>query len=211
MNDLKEELYDRLQRQPMELFARRSVGDLVNYFSADPAVVQKGLVLALPATLLALGGIGCTAFFLFEIDWRLAVLSSVGLAVCLLSPMMLTAAFGAAVQFRVAEGQIAATVQEALLVQPVVKAFGIEALMLGRFRGQLQNLARRAVRANFLEYLVQRLPMLTFLLQRLLVLFVDARSRLCRADLHRPRLVPAAVDWADCEREQPDVVDAAVD
>jgi ATP-binding cassette subfamily B protein len=46
--------------------------------------------------------------------------------------------------------------------------------MLGRFQGQLQNLAHTAVRANFLEYIVQRLPMLTFLLQQLVVLIVGA-------------------------------------
>lgn len=175
MNDLKEELYDRLQHHPMEVFARRSVGDLVNHFSADPAVVQKGLVLALPATLLAMGGIGCAAFFLFEIDWRLALLSASGLAISLFSPRMLTtSAFGAAAQLRAAEGEVASTVQEALLAQPVVKAFGIETLMLGRFRGRLEHLSRKAVRANFLEYLVQRLPMLTFLLQQLIVLTVGA-------------------------------------
>jgi ATP-binding cassette subfamily B protein len=175
MNDLKRELHDHLLHQPLELITRRPTASLVNRFSADAGVVENGLVISLPAGLLALGGIGLAGSLLVHINGLLAALCFLGLVFCFLAPRAAEKpAQQASLRRREVEGEVASRVQEMLTAQPLIKAFGLEGRLVGRFRQQLQTLLHASVRSSFLCYLVQRLPNLSFLLLQLLVLGLGA-------------------------------------
>ena len=162
MNDLKRELHDHLLHQPLELITRRPTASLVNRFSADAGVVENGLVISLPAGLLALGGIGLAGSLLVHINGLLAALCFLGLVFCFLAPRAAEKpAQQASLRHREVEGEVASRVQEMLTAQPLIKAFGLEGRLVGRFRQQLQTLLHASVRSSFLCYLVQRLPNLS--------------------------------------------------
>jgi ATP-binding cassette subfamily B protein len=175
MNDLKRELYNHLLHHPLELIARRPTGSVMNRFSADAGVVENGLVIALPAGVLALVGIGLAGSLLVHINGFLAALCFLGLVLCFLAPRAAEQpAQRASLRHREVEGEVAGRVQEMLTAQPVIKAFGLEGRLAGRFGQQLQTLLHASVRSSFLRYLVQRLPNLSFLLLQLMVLAVGA-------------------------------------
>jgi ATP-binding cassette subfamily B protein len=62
--------------------------------------------------------------------------------------------------------------QENLTAQSVVKAYGLESHTSSEFSHRLNELLNRLVRANFLSYLVSRMPSLAFLLMQLVVLAI---------------------------------------
>jgi ATP-binding cassette subfamily B protein len=173
MNDLKRELYDHLLHQPVSEFAHERTGSLVNRFSADAGIVENGLVISVPAGLLALAGIVFSAALLLHIAPLLAAISFSGLVLCFLLPRAVEApAERASLRHREVEGEVAGRVQETLGARSLIKAFGLEGRQAGRFRQQLQALFQTSVRSSFFCYLVQRLPNLSFLLLQLLVLGV---------------------------------------
>ncbi len=72
------------------------------------------------------------------------------------------------------EGYIASIVEENILSQSVVKAFGLEKQMSARFLDDLNDLKRVYVRAKFLSYLVQKLPTVTFALVQVIIFSISA-------------------------------------
>jgi ATP-binding cassette subfamily B protein len=72
------------------------------------------------------------------------------------------------------EGQIASVVEENILSQTVVKIFGLENQMIKDFSTDLNDLKQVYVRATFLSYLVQKVPMIGLVLAQLIVLSIGA-------------------------------------
>src|SRR5262249_18062589 len=126
-NDLKRDLYDHLQRQDGGLLARKPPGDLMNRFLSDAALVKNGLVIALPAGLLGLGGVVLASALLLQLEWRLALGCFAGLVVCFAAPRRLERlAAEASYRLREWDGRVADSIQEALSAHATVKAFGLE-------------------------------------------------------------------------------------
>jgi ATP-binding cassette subfamily B protein len=133
--------------------------------------VENGLVIWVPAGLLALAGLVFAAALLIHIQPYLAAISLVGLVLCFLLPRSVEkVAERASLRHREVEGEVAGRVQETLGAHPVIKAFGLEARQAGRFQQQLHTLLHASVRSSFFCYLVQRLPNVSFLLLQLVVL-----------------------------------------
>ena len=151
MNGLRQEIFQHLQRLSMNFYARSQVGDLMTRFSSDLSSVECGLVIALPAGLLAIGGILFSAVFLFQMEWRLALITLLGLPLCLLGPKLLgPKAVGADYRHKKEEARLASLVQENICAQPVVKAFGLQGRAAEQFQGRLHGLFVKSVRSSFL-------------------------------------------------------------
>ena len=175
IGDLRRAMYAHLQRLPMGYFRRTRAGDILACFSTDLAAVENAIVLALPMGLSSAASVILSALILFLLEWRMALLASVGLALCLLGSRLLApAAQRAGDELKTRQADLTAHVQESVQAQPLVKAFGLHKLLLLRFESGLSLLAQTAIRANFLAYLLERIPHVGILLFNLLVLLLGA-------------------------------------
>src|SRR5437867_9588831 len=155
LNDLRLKMFSHLQRLSMDFFARAQTGNIVAHFSSDLADIEKGLTSRLSDAVLALIGLLVNVPLLFWLDWRLALVPTAALPLTAVGTRLVTPrASKATYQLKQAQGQLASTVQEHVLAQPVIKVFGLQRATLARFQHQLADLARRTVRANFLTQLV---------------------------------------------------------
>jgi ATP-binding cassette, subfamily B, bacterial len=175
MATLRLRIFEHLQRLHMGFHARSQVGDIMARFSTDLGSVEKGLVIALPAGVIAIGGIVFSMVLLVSLQWRLALMTLFGLPLCVVGPRWLGArAVGADYTYKQQEAQLASQVQENLLAQPLIKAYGLQPRAVSDFNGRLQTLYTAGVRSAFLSYLIQRTPNLAILFLHLSVIGIGA-------------------------------------
>jgi ATP-binding cassette subfamily B protein len=119
--------------------------------------------------------LGSSILFLFLLNWQLALLSLIGLTICTIAPAKI-ASMATEVGYKLLqkEGQIASIVEENILSQTVVKIFGLESRMSQEFLAHLNDLKQVYIRATFLSYLVQKVPMIGFVLTQLVILSIGA-------------------------------------
>ncbi|HAZ49240.1 MAG TPA: ABC transporter ATP-binding protein [Cyanobacteria bacterium UBA11369] len=175
-NNIRHSLFEHLQSLSMEFFGRRSAGDIVNCLIADTQKVENGLItMGLTVVILELCNLLFSTIFLFFLNWQLAVLSCIGLTVCTIAPAKI-ASLATDVGYKLLqkEGEIASVVEENILSQAVVKIFGLEKQMTNDFSAHLNNLKQVYVRATFLSYLVQKVPMICFVMTQLVILSIGA-------------------------------------
>lgn len=175
-NNIRYSLFEHLQSLSMEFFGRRSAGDIVNCLIADVQKVENGVItMGLTVVVLELSNFLFSMVFLFLLNWQLALLSLIGLTICTIAPAKI-ASLATEVGYKLLqkEGQIASVVEENILSQTVVKLFGLESQMTKDFSTDLNDLKQVYVRATFLSYLVQKGPMIGFVMTQLIVLSIGA-------------------------------------
>jgi ATP-binding cassette subfamily B protein len=142
---------------------------------ADTEKVENGLTIGLSVGIWNFSNILFSVIFLFSLNWQLAVLSCIGLTVCIIAPTgIVRRATKAGYHLRQKEGNIASVVEENILSQSVVKMFGLEKRASKDFVAQLNDFKRVYVRAKFLSFLVQRVPNLAFIFVQLVILSISA-------------------------------------
>ncbi|XZN90681.1 MAG: ABC transporter ATP-binding protein [Microcoleus sp.] len=175
-NNIRYSLFEHLQSLSMEFFGRRSAGDIVNCLIADVQKVENGVItMGLTVVVLELSNFLFSLVFLFLLNWQLALVSLIGLTICTIVPAKI-ASLATEVGYKLLqkEGQIASVVEENILSQTVVKIFGLENQMTEDFSTDLNDLKQVYVRATFLSYLVQKAPMIGFVMTQLVVLSIGA-------------------------------------
>lgn len=171
MSAMRQEMFEHLQRLTSRFYARSQVGDLMTRFSSDLSSIEGAVISALPAGILAIGGMVLSTALLFKLEWRLATMTVVLLPFCFLGPKLLGAkAIDTDYRYKQEEAALASFVQENLNAQPVVKAFGLQAQASSEFLRRQQAYFDAGVRANFLAYLVQRIPNVSVLIVSLAVI-----------------------------------------
>jgi ATP-binding cassette, subfamily B, bacterial len=175
MNALRLRIFERLQRLHMGFHARAQIGDLMARFSTDLPWVESALTNALPAAIIAVGGILFSLTLLFKLQWQLALVTLIGLPLCTLGSRWLgTRAVAADYAYKQQEAGLASQVQENLLAQPIIKAFDLQSRAVADFRGRLDTLYAASVRSAFMGYLIQRLPNVAVLFLQLSVIAIGA-------------------------------------
>ncbi len=175
-NNIRYSLFEHLQNLSMEFFGRRSAGDIVKCLMSDVQKVENGVItMGLTVVILVLCNLLFSIIFLFLLNWQLALISLIGLTLCAIAPAKIASlATNAGYQLLQKEGQIANVVEENILSQTVVKIFGLETRMTQEFFAHLNALKQIYIRATFLSYLVQKVPMVGFVLTQLVVLSIGA-------------------------------------
>jgi ATP-binding cassette subfamily B multidrug efflux pump len=175
--DLRNALYERIQRLPFGYHDRAQTGQLMSRFIEDIATVQRlisGGLLDLIAVIVLFAGIAAVFFAL-----------DAGLALIALLPIVFLAAY--TVHFRTraepmfvavqnALGGLSNTLQESLTGVQVVKAFAREPHEIGKFALANRELYTRRVEVN--EYWGNTMPFMNFIVSVsvVLVLFFGGRS-----------------------------------
>jgi ATP-binding cassette, subfamily B, bacterial len=171
LNDIRLDMFDHLQRLSMSYYSRTQIGDIVARFSTDLGALQSVIIYSLPYFSFYLIGSLLSAAFLFTLDWRLALIASLGLPLTMLGPRYIgPRATAASLRVREEESKIASAVQEHASAQIVIKAFRLQELMRQQFVDRLALLLRGSVRFRMLSSAAERAPSVSVNLLHLIVL-----------------------------------------
>lgn len=173
INDIRFDMFSHLQRLPVGYYRRASSGDLTARFNADINQIENGMILAFPMAMMGIVEILLTLGLMLFVHPLMCAIAAFGIMISLLIPRFVQArALDASFVLRREEGRMAGHLQENLSGQSVIKAYGLENHVGKDFTARLDDLLAKMARANFLSYLVSRLPTLSFLLLQLVVLGV---------------------------------------
>jgi len=163
VSDLRSYLYMHVQTLSLDFFQRRKSGDLLSVLIADPETIESCLVTVVPYGLLGVTGIVMSTTLMASIHPAMAAATLVGTTICFLLPRaLLGKANRASFAMRQQEGRMSSAIQESLQSQYLIKAFGLERELFNRFRRETQSLVDLTVKANFLSYIVERIPAVAF-------------------------------------------------
>ena len=82
LRDIRVRVFAHLQHLSLDFYGRSGTGDLMARFSSDLSAVETAVSWALASLLLNAGGVVLAAALLFTLEWRLALVTLVGLALC---------------------------------------------------------------------------------------------------------------------------------
>lgn len=176
VNNIRSTIFDHLQNLSMDFFVRRSAADIVKCLISETNTVEYGFVtMGLSVLIIDLSGILFATIFLFYLNWQLAIITCIGLTFCIIAPTKLVKiATDKNYKLMNKEGEIASIAEENILSQSVVKIFGLEKEMSKNFSVHLHDFKRVYIPAMFLSYLVQKIPVVVFVLLQVLILSVGA-------------------------------------
>jgi ATP-binding cassette subfamily B protein len=175
MGNLRFALFNHLQWLSMDFYARSRVGAILSRFSGDLAAVESALAMALPWGALPSLEILSSTALLFFLDYRLALIAMLIWPLSLIGPRYFAPrAVKASYRKRELESSTLSVVQEAVVAQPVVKAYSLEAPLLAGFSQRNANLLRSAVRVGFLSAMVERSAGISILMLNVLIIGVGA-------------------------------------
>ena len=128
----------------MRLFERG-----VSRFSSDVDAVERVLLVELRSTLIYGMTIIVGAAVLISVQWRLALIALALIPLVWFAQRILGSRDDRAARRRQDDlARVVATAQENVDAQPVVRAFGLESILAGRFQAELANLTRATMRVG---------------------------------------------------------------
>jgi ATP-binding cassette subfamily B protein len=175
MNEMRLKVFSHLQELSMDFYSRSQIGDLMSRFSTDLASVENALIWYLPAVIVSSVGLIASVLLLMGLNWRLAIFCIVGLAISFKGANLLQKEASAqTVRMKEKMGSVSVVLQENLSAQAVVKGFNLKPYALNLFRARLNALRDTAIRANWSNYLMERIPCIGALLTGIAVLCIGA-------------------------------------
>jgi ATP-binding cassette, subfamily B, bacterial len=175
LRDLRQLMFDKLQLLSMDYFARSRVGDILSRFSGDLAALETAIANAVSWGILPAVDVIANTVLLFVLSWHLALIAMLVWPLCLLGPRLIAPhAVAASYARKNQDGAIIAQLQENVVAQPLVKAFGLEPLTRAGFREHNARLARSVLRVGFFSSMVERSAGIGIMLLQVLVLGVGA-------------------------------------
>ncbi len=171
LKDIRQKVFEHLQLLSMSYYKRTTTGDIMARFSTDLASLENVVTNAAPTLIMQGLGLVLGSIVLFTIEWRIAMITVFGLALCAILPKRLARKVaGMGYDFKTKEAQLAQTVQENISAQPVVKAFGLTKKAINDFAKETADLARVSLNFNFSADNVERIPSIIILIFEILVI-----------------------------------------
>jgi ATP-binding cassette subfamily B protein len=155
--ELRQSMFDRLQRLPILPNARDRTSELVERFSEDLAQVENMVSMAIPVFFVpGVQALFCSAL-IFWLDWRVGIVALALWPWNLLAPRA-AGALAARNRLGLAEEEkhLLSVVKESIDAQPFVRAFALEPLRGASFRKRNHALTRNAARAGLVPALLER-------------------------------------------------------
>src|SRR5262249_11201768 len=134
LGNLRFAMFNHLRRLSMDFYARSKAGGILSRFSGDMAAVESALSMAMTWGVLPALEVGLNTVLLFLLNYRLALIAMLIWPLSLIGPRYFgPRAVKSSYQKREMESGMLSAVQEMVLAQPVVKAFGLELPVLAGF------------------------------------------------------------------------------
>jgi ATP-binding cassette subfamily B protein len=174
ISSLNLKLYTHLQKLSVGFFYRSKSGDILSRFNTDMQSVDQ-IIDQLPTGLSYLLSLFASAGLLFYLDWKLAVLTFIGLPLFLIVPKILESrAEKLNYNLKAEQAGIASTVQENVSSQIVVKAYSLQNLMLTNFSTKLTGYNKAVKEAFSADFLIMYTTNLGVNLLNVIILSVGA-------------------------------------
>ena len=120
-------------------------------FSADVDAIERVLLVELRSTLIYGMTIVVGAVVLISVQWRLALIALALIPLVWFPQQILGSRDDRAARRRQDDlSRVGAMAQENVDAQPVVRAFGLQSILAGRFQAELANLARATMRVGWI-------------------------------------------------------------
>ncbi len=157
MAEIRERLFDHLQRLPLGFFQRTPPGEIAARFSGNLKDVEYTLVVSPGWVLIPALETLVTVTLLFLLDVRLALLAMLVFPVAVLGPRFFSSRVAeASAACKQAEGSVVNVVQENLGAQPVVKGFSLEREARERFAARSFDQRTTGMRFAFTAAMLER-------------------------------------------------------
>lgn len=152
VNDLRGRMFKHLQQLSEGFYQRTPIGTILARFSGDLVDIEKAAGSRMRDLISHCLEIIYNYPFLFFLNWQLALLSLLLLAgMAFMLGRMIPTASAAGYRLKSGEARLVGKLQENVLAQALIRAFGFESQMLARFAEQIEDLTARGATANYLQ------------------------------------------------------------
>lgn len=159
VKDMRNRLFERLQRLSVQYFASHRTGDLMNHFSSDVSSLDDLTTNGIPYGIYAVIGVVINLIIIIYLEWKLALIAVVGLLLCAAGPMVFSNRTSRANdQVKALESQLLSVVEENIGAQKVVKSFNLEDSVNKAFKKRTEQLYKEDSKASFLNDLMEMTP-----------------------------------------------------
>jgi len=174
-NDLRMRMFRHLQSLSIGFFGRVQTGDLMSRFTNDLNAIDQVVTRTFHQLVFHALSIVAGTAILFFLEWHLALVILLALPLGAIGPKVFgRRAMWAGNVRKQEEGGLANLLQENILAQKVIRAFGLQQDFIERFGDSLQRLHVSSVRANRLSILMGQVANTGILLVQLLVIGAGA-------------------------------------
>ncbi|MDD3270081.1 MAG: ATP-binding cassette domain-containing protein [Syntrophomonadaceae bacterium] len=160
MCKIRNQLFDKMQRLSLKYYASSRPGDTLSYFSNDLSSIEYMVNMAVPAGVKAFLSIVVNTVIIFNLDWKMASISLLGLLLCALGPYFLNSRTSAANDLmKNTQAELLSSVEENLNAQQVVKSFSLQNTVKASFQRESAQLAQLTQKAFFLNDIMEITPL----------------------------------------------------
>lgn len=171
LRDIRQRMFQHLQPLSMQFYSGAKVGEVLSRFSSDLISVERIVMHGISWGVLPFLEITLAMLLLFYLSWQLALIAMLAWPLTLIGPRFFSGrAIAASYQNRRRQAATLSVVQENVVAQPVVKAFGLQMISLGWFGQRNARLAETDARVSFLSAMVERSVSVVVLVLHLLIL-----------------------------------------
>ena len=157
VRDVRQNLYEQLQRLPLPWFNEARTGDVLSRFSGDLVAVEGVLVNFVPWLVLPLLEVLYSTILMFYFNFWLGLIGALLFPLVLFVPRIFAKkAFGLSYVKRGQEGVLLSAVQENVAAQTIIKAFGLQRRSASGFGALNNGWLKTAFQFNFASALVER-------------------------------------------------------
>ncbi|CAM2010637.1 ABC transporter transmembrane domain-containing protein [Acanthopleuribacter pedis] len=157
IQQLRERMYDLVMSLSPARLQKLRGGDLPARFSTDLLLIEQAVVQTTHVVMFSVLNVLLSLGLLIYLDWRLALLTVVGMLAGLQLPKLFSKqAHQANYDRKNSEGRLLDNIQEQVFAGEVIQAFNLNPMMRARFTGQVDQLDRKAMAAYRADALVGR-------------------------------------------------------
>jgi ATP-binding cassette subfamily B protein len=152
LQTMRMRMFSRLQRMEPGFFQRMQTGDIISRMTNDLQMIQFAFTGAMATGLQMILTLVVALGTIFYLDWKLGLVAIAGMPLFFVTTKFLgPPAARASFERQRDLASASSTLQENLLAQPVVKAFGLENRATRTYDNQLNQLFRSSIRLTFLS------------------------------------------------------------
>ncbi|MDD2619666.1 MAG: ATP-binding cassette domain-containing protein [Syntrophomonadaceae bacterium] len=157
---IRNQLFDKMQRLSLKYYANSRPGETLSYFSNDLYSIEYMVNMAFPVGVKAFLSIVVNTVIIFNLDWKMASISLLGLLFCALGPYFFNSRVSAANDLmKNTQAELLSTVEENLNAQQVVKSFSLQNTVRTSFQKESAHLSDLTQKAFFLNDIMEITPL----------------------------------------------------
>ncbi|WP_373665295.1 Vitamin B12 import ATP-binding protein BtuD [Sporomusa silvacetica DSM 10669] len=159
MANIRYQLFQKMQQLSLKYYSNARAGDILSLFSNDLASIEYMINLAVPAGVAAFLSIVINTVIIFNLDWELALISSIGLLLCSLGTYIFNRrAFLANEHMKDMQASFLSRIEENINAQQLIKSFNLQNILNRSFETHNTQLSQITRKALFLNYLMEITP-----------------------------------------------------